>query len=196
MSVGYVSIFLEEEREELIDEILQLNNKLRDLARRYKEQNDLHTSERKEKRDIENSLTLAIMNAEAIDVDLFLGREPPANAQRNNEFQRLSTYLLGSSQESRYRPFVKGDSFDNFEHEYSFGQIVKVFSKPGQGHTDENPNLVPTRYHWGKWATVVGENETDLQVLFGTYYDNKMKLFDHSPYWLSKESVQERGEQV
>ena len=196
MSVGYVSIFLEEEREELIDEILQLNNKLRDLAKRYKELNDSVYSKHKENSDILHSLTLATMNAHASDVDLFMGREQPASVQSNNEFQRLSTYLLGSSQESRYRPFVKGDSFENFEHEYSFGQIVKVFSKPGQGHTDENPNLVPTRYHWGKWATVVGEKDTQLQVLFGTYYDDKMQLFDHSPYWLSKESVQERGEQV
>ena len=93
---------LEDEREQLIDEVLKLNNKLRDLARRHKELNDCVTSERKGKRGIQDSLTLATMNAHAADVDLFFGREPPANVPRNNEFQRLSKYLLGSSQESKY----------------------------------------------------------------------------------------------
>ena len=190
---------LEAEREELINEVLKLNSKLRFLATRYKDWKKYVCSQQNEKSDIVDSLTLAIMNAEAVDVDLFLGRESPTNAQRNNEFQRLSTYLLGSSQESRYRPFVRGDSTENFEHKYSFGQTVKVFKKPGQGHTNETPNLVPSINRWGglgECATVVGENETDLQVLFGTYYDNKMQLFDHSPYWLSKQSVAMRREQA
>ena len=33
-------------------------------------------------------------------------------------------------------------------------------------------------------------------MLFGTFIDNKMQLFDHSPYWLSKESVWTRREQA
>ena len=136
---------LEDERQELIDEVVQLNNKLRDLAIRYKELKDFHTSEQNVKGDTENSLTLAIMNTQYAEVDLFFGREPPANVPRNNEVQRLSKYLLGSSQESKYRGFVKGDSSNNFKHEYSFGKIAKVYRKPGEGHTDEKYCFSPNR---------------------------------------------------
>ena len=187
---------LQKERQELIDEVLHLNKELRDLKNKNERLGSSYDSEVKENRKVQKKLTLSIINAHEAGGDQCICCQRHLDDQGRNKLKHLSKYLLGESKKSIFRPFEKGEYYNNDSswtttcHEYSFGDVVEVFMKPPKEGTG-NEDLVPVKKHWCaiECGIVLEENETELLVLPGVSSTGHYLNYEEDPYYLKKEFV-------